>query len=214
MAAQYFVHKDGKRHDLNDMEDLLSHIKNVQRGELFLTSHSGIKIGYDTKTGHAQPLSALETGLVRNSYAHELFHQSVQPVSLIMRELAKLNLLLELLELKDPVISGIIFQRHMQNETGELTNTKEIVLDDTLYKIQQRLAPTLSSAFFNARDTRTPLQRAVYDVLANIQLDSIRSEMAVESIMTRIEDKLANVRNENIANSSDFSNSKQKHKKS
>lgn len=208
MAAKFYVHReDGQRHEV---DDLLSHIKKVRRGELFLTSNSGVKIGYDTKTGHAQPLSALETGLVRNSYSHQLFHDSVQPVSLIMRELAKLNLLLELLELKDPVISGIILQRHMQTETGELNNTKEEILDDTIYKIQQRVAPSLSSTFFNAKDTRSPVQMAVYEALASVQLDSIRSEDAVDTIVASIQEKLTIFRNENIANSSDFSSSNHK----
>ncbi len=209
MAALYYVNKDGQRHELNDM-DLLFHIKREQRGELFLTDNSGVKIGYDTKTGHAQPLSAVETGCVSNLYSHHLFHNSVQPVSRVIRELAKLNLLWELLELKDPLITNIILKRHMQTETGDLSNTKEEILDDTLYKIQQLTAPTLSSAFFNAKDIRSSLHRAVYEALVSVQLEGIHSEDTVVNIMSAIHTQLTQTRNDNIANSSNFSDSNSK----
>lgn len=208
MAAEYFVHNlNGERLDLDDV-GLTNHIKQKQSGELFLVNNAGIKIGYDRKTGSAIPLSALQTGSVNNSFADGLFHKNLGSISRVIRELAKLNLLWALLELKDPIISGTILKNHMQTETGDLSNTKEEALDDTLFTLQQKLAPTISSAFFKGRDARNVTQKVVYEELTSVNLESIQSEDAVEAIMTSIRTKITAARNDNVANSADYSNPK------
>lgn len=181
MAARYYLKECNA---FADLESIIEFLSQQHQGELFIEGISGIKIQYDTYTGHVH-LVSIEEFNVTNFFSPYISQLLTKPITDAILLLAKMDLILQLDELADAEISSYVRKNHYAKNSTKLINLNHLIMNKTLGQIIKHCE---ARGFLGLRkmNEQTKIQKAIYQVLAHIDYKKINSREMVSSIMKQI----------------------------